>query len=77
MNGRCSSPRHSAWPYYGGRGITVCNEWQSSREAFRAWALANGYEEGLEIDRINNNGNYDPSNCRWVTHAENMKNRIR
>jgi len=59
---------------YGGRGITVCEEWLEFT-VFRDWALANGYKDGLEIDRRNNDGNYCPDNCRWVTHAENSHNR--
>lgn len=64
------------YKYYGGRGITICNEWLEFIP-FRDWALNNGYADNLEIDRINNNGNYEPSNCRWETHAINCKNKIK
>lgn len=58
-----------------GRGIRVCEEWANSYESFRAWALSNGYSENLTIDRIDNNRNYEPSNCRWVTVKEQGRNR--
>lgn len=58
---------------YGGRGITICEEWNSFL-AFNEWANKNGYEKGLDIDRINNSLGYGPSNCRWVTHAVNLQN---
>lgn len=63
------------WPDYGGRGITICDEWKTSFEAFRDWALANGYKEDLTIDRIDVNGNYCPENCRWVPQAEQQRNK--
>lgn len=71
---RCTNPNAKFYNRYGGRGITVCQEWQENFQAFYDWAMANGYQEGLEIDRINNDGNYEPNNCRWVTHAENCNN---
>lgn len=58
---------------YGGRGITVCDEWKTF-ELFYKWATSNGYTDDLQIDRINNDGNYEPSNCRWVTNKQNMRN---
>ena len=61
--------------YYKERGITVCVEWRESFEAFKQWAVANGYEPNLEIDRIDNNGNYEPSNCRWVSRKVNARNK--
>jgi len=67
---RCSQKR---FKNYGGRGITVCPEW-SDYTVFRDWALAHGYREDLAIDRIDNDGNYCPENCRWVTHKENSRN---
>ena len=59
---------------YGGRGITICNEWLNF-DNFALWALNNGYKEGLSIDRINNDGNYEPSNCRWITMKEQCRNK--
>jgi hypothetical protein len=63
--------------YYKDRGISVCEKWRrpEGKRDFIKWALNNGYKQGLEIDRINNDGNYDPQNCRFVTHAQNSANR--
>lgn len=61
--------------YYKDRGITMCDDWRESFESFYNWAMANGYKHGLDIDRINNDGNYEPSNCRFVTRKENCNNR--
>lgn len=75
MKGRCMNPSDRAFRYYGGRGITVCDEWRNSFQSFYDWAVANGYQSGLTIDRIDNDGNYEPNNCRWVTNAEQQKNK--
>ena len=75
MKERCYWDKYKQFKDYGGRGITVCEEWRNNFESFRDWALENGYEEHLTIDRINNDGNYEPSNCRWVTRAEQNRNR--
>ena len=74
MKSRCDYPSVPQYHNYGGRGITYCDEWKDFR-TFHKWATNNGYSEGLELDRINSNGNYEPSNCRWISHKDNMRNR--
>ena len=75
MKIRCYNHNNSVYKHYGGRGIKVCDEWKLSFETFYQWAISNGYEEGLSIDRINVNGNYEPSNCRWVGTKEQSRNK--
>lgn len=72
---RCYDQNNKSYYRYGGRGIKMCNEWLHSFEAFKTWALENGYSPELAIDRIDNNGDYSPDNCRFVTLAENNQNR--
>jgi hypothetical protein len=74
MKSRCTCSSQVAYEYYGGRGITVCREWMDSFESFRDWALKHGYNDSLEIDRADANGNYEPSNCRWATRFQQMQN---
>ena len=71
---RCYNPRTDSYKYYGGRGITICNEWLLDFMNFYNWAIDNNYKEGLSIDRIDSDGNYEPSNCRWVTAKEQANN---
>ena len=71
-----NNPNRSDYKRYGGRGITICDEW-NDYNTFRDWALSNGYSDNLSIDRIDVNGNYEPSNCRWVDgiiQANNVRN---
>lgn len=84
MLDRCCNPNYPSYKNYGGRGISVCEEWDKGNPDgtynFIKWALENGYKDGLSIDRINNDGNYEPSNCRWVgrkTQNNNRRNTIR
>lgn len=72
---RCFKDKHSDYKNYGGRGITVCDEWANDFFKFKEWAEQNGFREDLTLDRIDVNGNYEPSNCRWATHKEQCRNK--
>lgn len=72
---RCTNPNLKQYPLYGGRGIKMCDEWANDPNAFCEWAMANGYADNLTIDRIDVNGNYEPSNCRWITIEEQQVNK--
>lgn len=74
---RCFNPKATGYENYGGRGITVCDEWKRDRQAFFNWAMANGYANELSIDRIDVDGNYCPQNCRWATAHEQRINQRR
>ena len=74
MKSRCNNPKYSSYHRYGGRGITYCEEWETF-EPFLKWALKNGYSDDLTLDRIDNDGNYEPSNCRWATQSQQSYNK--
>jgi DNA-binding transcriptional regulator YiaG len=73
MKSRCYNPNDQHYKWYGGKGVTICDEWLSENgvQSFIEWALNNGYEENLSIDRIDSNKPYEPQNCRWITQALN------
>ena len=78
MMERCFNPNNWKYPKYGGRGITICDEWKEKtkgRIVFYKWAISNGYAEGLTIDRKDNDGNYTPSNCRWADNYQQANNK--
>lgn len=75
MKERCYDPSDRRYADWGGRGIHICDEWLNNKEDFFEWSIQNGYKEGLSIDRIDNDKDYSPENCRWVTLKENNQNR--
>ena len=75
MKRRCYNPNNKFYAYYGGRGISVCDEWLNDFTSFRDWAVSAGYDETLTIDRIDSDGNYEPSNCRWISRKAQVNNR--
>ena len=77
MKRRCYNPNYKFYSYYGARGITMCDEWKNNFVVFQQWALSNGYTDKLTLDRIDTNGNYEPSNCRWVTRKVQQNNNRR
>ena len=77
MKQRCTNPNAANYRWYGGKGIKVCAEWENDFDAFLAWAIAHGYENGLELDRKDSNQDYSPANCRWLTKLDNIHNKKR
>lgn len=75
MNNRCYNPNQTQFKDYGGRGISICGEWRENPRLFKEWAYQNGYQPGLDIDRKDNDGDYSPENCRFVTRLVNNNNK--
>lgn len=75
MKDRCYNEKSQSYKNYGDRGIRICDEWLNDFQAFHDWAIANGYRKGLSIDRIDNMGNYEPSNCQWTDVKTQSNNR--
>jgi DNA-directed RNA polymerase subunit RPC12/RpoP len=75
IKNRTLNPKHKQYNDYGGRGITICDEWKNDFMSFYAWAMTNGYSDELSIDRIDNDGGYSPENCRWTTSIIQNRNK--
>ena len=75
IKSRCRNPNDTGYQWYGGRGIDICEDWWENFESFYNWSINNGYSDELTIDRIDNNGNYEPGNCRWVTMKTQYSNK--
>jgi hypothetical protein len=75
MKKRCYSPSNASYKNYGARGITVCDEWTTDRETFYEWAIRNGYQKGLTIDRVDPDKGYSPDNCRWISPKAQQNNK--
>lgn len=75
MKDRCYNKNNEKYKHYGGRGISVCEQWRNSYVEFSEWAKAHGYADDLTIDRIDTNGNYEPNNCRWVDYTTQNNNK--
>lgn len=75
MKARCNNKHDTNYSYYGGRGISICNDWANDFMAFYDWAIKNSYTDDLTIDRKDSNGNYEPSNCKWSTKSEQQRNK--
>ena len=73
IRNRCYTKTSQDYKYYGGKGVVLCEAWESNYANFNDWAMAHGYKKGLTIDRLNSNKSYSPENCQWITQSENSK----
>ena len=73
MKARCYKETNDNYKWYGGKGVSICEEWKDKFLIFFEWSIKNNWEAGLQIDRIDSNGNYEPSNCQWITQRENIQ----
>lgn len=73
---RCRNKNNPAYVYYGNKGVDICKEWENNFSTFKEWAEKNGYTDEKSIDRIDPNGNYEPSNCRWVSMQKQQNNKL-
>ncbi len=73
MKARCYRETNDNYKWYGGKGVSICEEWKDNFFIFFEWSIKNKWEKGLQIDRIDSNGNYEPSNCQWITQRENVQ----
>lgn len=75
MKSRCTNPKATRYATWGGRGITICDEWSNDFQSFYDWSMTHGYQDDLTIDRIDPDGNYEPENCRWVSYQKQNLNK--
>lgn len=75
MKNRCYCKGETSYKYYGAKGVTVCDEWRNDFKAFYDWTISHGYSDELTLDRVDVNGNYEPTNCRWITMKEQSRNK--
>lgn len=75
MKTRCTNPKSNRYDCYGGRGITICDDWINSFDCFMEWAISNGYQEGLSLERCDVNSGYNPDNCCWIERTDQAKNK--
>ena len=76
IKSRCYNPNHESYKYYGGKGVYMCEEWKNNFQTFYDWMIDNGWEQGITVDRKNNNKPYEPSNCQLITNSLNQTKKM-